>query len=173
MNITALRPKFIGCLEPIADIFIKLRFTPNMVSCTSLICGLACAYLFFCREFALGAVLLIISAVLDLVDGTVARKTGRESKFGAVFDWIVDKYVNSLVLLGVGMSGIAIISPYLPLTPGQEIYADLFVVALAIIGSIMRKWALRRERTVKSTIRWSVSASSEGPRRLFSSSSAV
>ena len=137
MNITALRPKFIGCLEPIADIFIKLRFTPNMVSCTSLICGLACAYLFFCREFALGAVLLLISAILDLVDGTVARKTGRESKFGAVFDWIVDQYVDSHVLLGVGMSGIAIISPYLPLAPEQTVYADLFVVALAIIGSLM------------------------------------
>ena len=82
MNITALRPKFIGCLEPVADIFIRLKFTPNMISVMSLIAGLITAYLFFRQLFAAGAIFLVLSAVLDLVDGTVARKTGNESKFG-------------------------------------------------------------------------------------------
>ncbi|MDD3406553.1 MAG: CDP-alcohol phosphatidyltransferase family protein [Methanomicrobium sp.] len=137
MNITALRPKFIGCLEPVAGIFIRLGFTPNMISVMSLIAGLITAYLFFTRNFALGAVFLLISAVLDLVDGTVARKTGRESKFGAVFDWIVDKYVDSLVLLGIGLSGAAIISPYISIAGVNGYIIDFAVVSLAIIGSLM------------------------------------
>ncbi|MDD4126998.1 MAG: CDP-alcohol phosphatidyltransferase family protein [Methanomicrobium sp.] len=137
MNITALRPKFIGCLEPVADLFIKLRFTPNMISVLSLAAGLITAYLFFRQNFLAGAVFLLLSAVFDLVDGTVARKTGHESKFGAVFDWIVDKYVDSLVLLGIGLSGVAIISPYLTISGVNGYIIDFAVVSLAIIGSLM------------------------------------
>lgn len=137
MNITALRPKVIGCLEPLANIFIKLHFTPNIISVLSLAAGIAAAYLFFSMNFLSGAAMLFISAILDLVDGTVARKTGKETRFGAVFDWIVDKYVDSIVLLGIGLSGIAIISGYLPVPAEYVPAVDFAVVALAIIGSLM------------------------------------
>ena len=137
MNITALRPKFIGCLEPLANIFIKLRLTPNIISVFSLLAGAGAAYLFFYQYFVSGAIMLLVSAVLDLIDGTVARKTGKETKFGAVFDWIVDKYVDSIVLLGIGLSGIAIVSGYLPVPPQYVPAVDFAVVAIAIIGSLM------------------------------------
>jgi archaetidylinositol phosphate synthase len=67
------------------------------------------------------------------VDGSVARKTNAHSNFGAVFDWIVDKYVDALVLLGIGLSGIAIISQYIAV----PVYTDFACVAFAIIGSLM------------------------------------
>ena len=133
MNITALRPRFIRYLEPVADIFVRLRITPNQISLLSLAAGLLCALLFFQRQFLPGALALLLSAVLDLVDGSVARKTGAHSDFGAVFDWIVDKYVDALALLGIGLAGIPIVSRFFPLPP----VADFGVVALAIIGSLM------------------------------------
>lgn len=133
MNITALRPRFIGYLEPVADIFVKAGITPNQISLLSLIFGIACAICFFDRHFFLGSVFLFISALLDLIDGSVARKIDRQTKFGAVFDWIVDKYVDALVLLGIGLSGIAIISRFIPVTPS----VDFGIVTLAIIGSLM------------------------------------
>ena len=133
MNITALRPRFIRYLEPLADVFIRLRITPNQISMLALIAGIACAYLFFQRQFFWGSMCLILSAVFDLVDGSVARKTHAHSDFGAVFDWIVDKYVDALVLLGVGLSGISIISQYIAVPP----IADFAIAALAIIGSLM------------------------------------
>jgi len=133
MNITALRPRFIRYLEPLADIFIRLKITPNQISMLALIAGIACAYLFFQRQFFWGSMCLILSAVFDLVDGSVARKTHAHSNFGAVFDWIVDKYVDALVLLGVGLSGIPIISQYIAVSPT----ADFAIAALAIIGSLM------------------------------------
>ena len=133
MNITALRPRFIRYLEPVADVFIRLRITPNQISMLALIAGIACAYLFFQRQFLWGSISLILSAVFDLVDGSVARKTNAHSNFGAVFDWIVDKYVDALVLLGVGLSGISIVSQYLAVPP----IADFVIAAFAIIGSLM------------------------------------
>ena len=133
MNITALRPRFIRYLEPIADVFVRLRITPNQISVLALIAGFACAYFFFQRQFVWGSLALILSAIFDLVDGSVARKTNSHSNFGAVFDWIVDKYVDALVLLGVGLSGISIISQSIAVPP----FTDYAIVAFAIIGSLM------------------------------------
>ncbi len=133
MNITAFRPIFMKYLEPVAEVFVRLKITPNQISLLSLLAGITCALLFLQQEFLLGSVALLVSAIFDLIDGSVARKTGAHTDFGAVFDWIVDKYVDALVILGIGLSGIAIISQYYPVPPGT----DFGIVALAIIGSLM------------------------------------
>jgi archaetidylinositol phosphate synthase len=133
MNITALRPRFMKYLEPVAEIFVTLKITPNQISLLSLLAGIVCALLFFRREFLLGSLALLASAIFDLIDGSVARKTDAHTNFGAVFDWIVDKYVDALVLLGIGLAGIQIVSQYISVTP----MADFAVVAFAIIGSLM------------------------------------
>ena len=77
--------------------------------------------------------MLFVSAVLDLTDGSVARNTNNETRFGAVFDWIVDKYVDAIVILGIGLSGVPIISQFI-LVPQ---IADFAIVTIAIIGSLM------------------------------------
>ena len=133
MNITAYRSRFIGYLEPVADLFVRARITPNQISLLSLLLGILCAVLFWKNQFLFGSLSLLASAILDLVDGSVARKTGAHTNFGAVFDWIVDKYVDALALLGAGLSGIAVLSPWVQLTPGE----NLAIVALAITGSLM------------------------------------
>lgn len=133
MNITAYRSRVIAYLEPVADLFVRVGITPNQISLLALVSGVLCAVFFCRREFLLGCLALFASALFDLIDGSVARKTGAHTDFGAVFDWIVDKYVDALALLGVGLSGIPVISPLLPSIP----LADFTVVAFAIIGSLM------------------------------------
>jgi len=133
MNITALRPRFMKYLEPVAAVFVRCHITPNQISVLSLVAGIACAVLFFYHQFLWGSLALFLSAILDLVDGSVARMTDSHTKFGAVFDWIVDKYVDALVLLGIGLSGTAIISQYVAVPP----VTDFAIVAFAIIGSLM------------------------------------
>jgi archaetidylinositol phosphate synthase len=133
MNITALRPRFVKYLEPVAEIFVRLGTTPNQISLLALIAGGICAVLFFRHEFLLGSLALLVSAIFDLIDGSVARRTNAHTNFGAVFDWIVDKYVDAIALLGIGLSGIPIISQLLQVPP----LADFAVVAIAITGSLM------------------------------------
>jgi archaetidylinositol phosphate synthase len=133
MNITALRPRFIEYLEPVAEVCIRLGLTPNQISLLSVIFGLACAVSFLGYQFLLGAVLLFISALLDLVDGSVARKMHSQTNFGAVVDWVADKYVDCFALLGIGLSGLPIITRFTSLSP----VADWGVAGLAIIGSML------------------------------------
>jgi len=133
MNITALRPRILRYIEPVSLLFVRAGITPNQVSVLSLTFGILCAVCYVKQLFILGSILLFLSGVLDLVDGSVARKTDTGTRFGAVFDWIVDKYVDALVLLGIGLSGVAIVTWFAPLPP----VSDFAVVAVAIIGSLM------------------------------------
>ncbi|HQC35104.1 MAG TPA: CDP-alcohol phosphatidyltransferase family protein, partial [Methanoculleus sp.] len=133
MNITSLRPKFIKYSEPVASFFIRLGITPNQVSMLSVLFGLSCALAFSQRYFLAGSLLLVVSAVLDLVDGSVARRNHTESRFGAVFDWVADKYVDAAVILGVGFSGIPIVSHLVSVPP----IADFGVVGIALAGSLI------------------------------------
>ncbi|MCQ8894579.1 MAG: CDP-alcohol phosphatidyltransferase family protein [Methanolinea sp.] len=133
MNITALRPRFMRYIEPLAVLFSRAGLSANQVSFLALLCGILCAILFSLRLFLAGSIALLASVVLDLVDGSVARQTSTQTRFGAVFDWIVDKYVDALVLAGIGVSGIPLVSRLFSLPPT----ADFLVVALAITGSLM------------------------------------
>lgn len=133
MNITALRPRFVRYLEPVAEVFVRLKITPNQISLLALLAGIACAVLFFQREFFWGSLALLVSAIFDLIDGSVARKTNAHTDFGAVFDWIVDKYVDAIALMGIGLAGIPVISQYFAVPP----VADFGIVAFAITGSLM------------------------------------
>jgi archaetidylinositol phosphate synthase len=133
MNVTALRPRFMRYLEPVADLCVKVGLTPNQISVLSIGLAVICAVLFLYQHYFLGALALFASAILDLVDGSVARKMQNATRFGAAFDWIADKYVDALAILGAGFSGIAILTRYLPVPAA----ADLAVVALALFGSMM------------------------------------
>jgi archaetidylinositol phosphate synthase len=133
MNITTLRPRLICHLEPVGRAFARAGITPNQISLLSLLLGIGAMLLFALRSFPSGSLLLLASAVLDLVDGHVSRIQNSGTRFGAVFDWIVDKYVDTLALLGVGISGIPIITRVIGAPP----VADPAVVMLAIIGSMM------------------------------------
>ena len=133
MNITALRPRLICRLEPVGRVFARAGFTPNQISLLSLLLGIAAMLSFAAQSFPLGSVLLLLSAVLDLVDGHVSRIQNTGTRFGAIFDWIVDKYVDTLALLGIGLSGI----PILTRLAGVPAAADAGVVMVAIIGSMM------------------------------------
>ena len=133
MNITALRPRLICHLEPLGKAFALAGFTPNQISLLSLLLGVAAMLLFAVRSFPLGSLVLLASAVLDLVDGHVSRIQNSGTRFGAVFDWIVDKYVDTLAMIGVGISGIPIITRIIQAPP----IADPVVVMVAILGSMM------------------------------------
>ncbi|MFA5332739.1 MAG: CDP-alcohol phosphatidyltransferase family protein [Methanoregula sp.] len=133
MNITALRPRFKQYLEPVAGLFVRCGITPNQCSFLALVAGLCAAVLFFERQFLIGSLLLVLSALFDLIDGSIARQTNSHTNFGAVFDWIVDKYVDALVLLAIGLSGIQIVSGILPVPAA----ADFAVAGFAMAGSLM------------------------------------
>ncbi len=78
----------------LARVFIALRLTPNAITGLALAAACGAGY-FLARGRPLGAGLLILtSGFLDMLDGTVARLTGRRTRFGAMLDSSLDRYAE-------------------------------------------------------------------------------
>ena len=74
---------------------------PNTISILASLVGLISAYYFMQGRTATGGIILLVSGILDTLDGTVARLGERDSKFGATLDSTLDRYVEMFVFMGI------------------------------------------------------------------------
>lgn len=78
---------------------------PNSITTISLLVSCLAGIAYGMRFPLLGAVGLVGSGFVDMLDGSVARATGMTTRFGAVYDHVLDRYAEFAVLLGVGVGG--------------------------------------------------------------------
>jgi CDP-diacylglycerol--glycerol-3-phosphate 3-phosphatidyltransferase len=84
---------------PFAKIFIKLGFSPDLVTLFGTVGVVFSSIVFFSQgEFLWGSILFSMFVGLDAVDGTVARLLNRNSKWGAFFDSVLDRIADGVVL---------------------------------------------------------------------------
>ena len=79
----------------------KGRLDPNLLTILGAMLCLIAAAAFGAGQFLLGALLLALGGLCDLVDGVVARHHGIETKFGAFLDSTMDRLVDMAVMLGL------------------------------------------------------------------------
>ncbi|MEN8221927.1 MAG: CDP-diacylglycerol--serine O-phosphatidyltransferase [Acidobacteriota bacterium] len=68
----------------------RFSFLPSLFSLLSLFAGFLAVFQIFKEDFSKAIFLIMASAVLDGLDGTVARLTNTESNFGVQLDSLVD-----------------------------------------------------------------------------------
>jgi phosphatidylglycerophosphate synthase len=88
-------------------LFSKLGISPNTWTFLALflaVCGFLS--LAICQDLVKALGFFVLAGFLDMVDGAVARVTGRASALGAFLDGVVDRYVELLLYLGLLLYGI-------------------------------------------------------------------
>ncbi len=101
-----LRPMATVVLKPIARGLIRLHVTADALTIAgTLIMALAGVTAAAGNLFA-SALLMLVSAPMDALDGTVARMSGIKSKFGAFLDSTSDRYAEGFVLGGILIYGL-------------------------------------------------------------------
>ncbi|SMP16889.1 Phosphatidylglycerophosphate synthase [Desulfurobacterium pacificum] len=103
MNITSKRDSLKKLYSPFGWLLAKANVSPNVITLLAVITGTFAAFLYYSGHPVLGAFLLFSSGILDLCDGYVAVNNRKATKFGAVFDWIADKWVDGFVLGAVAL----------------------------------------------------------------------
>ncbi len=98
MNLTKKRENLKKIYTPVGVLLYKLHMPPNLITLLSLTTGMLAAYFFYHGKLLTAVAFLVMSGLFDLADGIVARLSDKASKFGAVFDWIADKWVDGFVL---------------------------------------------------------------------------
>jgi len=89
-------------LAPFVNLFIKLGVSPDAVTLVGTIGVSAGALVFFPQGELLIGVLVITAFVFsDLIDGYMARTSGRVSKFGAFFDSTLDRIGDGAIFGGL------------------------------------------------------------------------
>ena len=86
-----------------AKAFLKLRFTPNLVTVIALITGILAAFFNFYGNIIIALLLLWISGYLDSVDGAMARKLGLTTPFGTLLDITFDRIVELSIIISVAL----------------------------------------------------------------------
>src|SRR6185436_16905314 len=91
--------KFI--LNAFVNLFTALRVSPNILTLTGLAINIFAAVLLGKGMFTLAGLVILFAGLFDMVDGEVARRTGRVTKFGAFFDSVIDRYSDMVLFLGL------------------------------------------------------------------------
>lgn len=128
----ALKPT----LEKIGRGFASTGLSPNFWTSIGLGFALFSAIVYGLGiEFGLiiGGVLLLISGFFDMVDGQVARVTGKTSKKGEYLDSMFDKIAEVAIFMGILVGG----------------YAESYLVCLAITLSLLVSYARAKSDIIK------------------------
>ncbi len=89
-------------LMPVVRLFLRLGISPDAVTLVGTLGVVAGALIFFPQGMLLAGVLFITAFVFsDLVDGQMARLSGRSSPFGAFWDSTLDRIGDGAIFGGL------------------------------------------------------------------------
>lgn len=99
------RKWFKGFGDAAAAFLLKLGLTANAVTLIGCLGHIGAFWLAYKGYFTWAGVLLVVFAVFDFFDGTMARMStnGKGTKFGAVLDSTTDRYAEFLIFGGILM----------------------------------------------------------------------
>ena len=87
----------------------RTRVTPNALTATGVtLCGLAAAIVFFENRneilfYWLGAFVFVVGSILDILDGALARTSGKGTPFGAFLDSTTDRVSEGFMLGAIAL----------------------------------------------------------------------
>jgi len=114
-------------LSPVVKSALKLNLSPNAITLIGLIITLLASYFYAKGYFRIAGLILLLAGLCDAIDGEVARKANKVSKFGAFLDSTIDRFEEFFVFGGILF--------YYSMVR-QDILLSI-VVYLILLGSIM------------------------------------
>ncbi|MHB0868318.1 MAG: CDP-alcohol phosphatidyltransferase family protein [Chloroflexota bacterium] len=146
-----LRPYARRAAEYPARLLARLGFTPNALTIIGLLLNGVVALVLVMGNPVLGGVLVLFANAFDMLDGALARVSGKGSRFGAFFDSTLDRYAEAVTYLGVMAwlfslgDGLALLAAYLSIVGSLMVsYTRARAEGLGVHGEV--GWLPRPER---------------------------
>jgi phosphatidylglycerophosphate synthase len=98
-----MRYYFFWLINPLWRLVLASGLSANAVTGLAAVLGAGAAVAAGFGRFALAGWLFILSGTLDVFDGRLARARNQVSPAGAAIDSILDRYTDSLMLVGLGI----------------------------------------------------------------------
>src|SRR5574340_1301530 len=97
-------------VEPYAALLARTGLSPNLLTVAGFGISIVAAILAGLQLWLAAGVVSIAGAAFDMLDGAVARATGRSSRFGAFLDSTLDRWGEGVVYAGI-VAGAVLVRP--------------------------------------------------------------
>lgn len=130
-------------IDPFVKLLIKIGVTPNVVTTIGLVINILAAIVFIIGAeygdrgdlsyIGWGCGLILFAGLFDMLDGQVARHGNMSSRFGALYDSVLDRYSELIMFLGICY--------YLT---ANHYFISSLIAFIALIGSLMVSYVRAR-----------------------------
>lgn len=95
------RDRVKGVFEPIALALGRLGLTPDALTLLGFAITVGGAGLIALQHWTIGGLVVLAGGIFDMFDGTLARATGRVSRWGAFMDSVFDRSGEAIVYMAI------------------------------------------------------------------------
>ena len=120
-------------LDPIVRALARVGVTPNMLTVAGFVGNAIAAVLVVQGWLIAAGIVVLLASAIDLLDGALARATGKVTPFGGVFDSVLDRLSEAVVLFGIC---------WYQLDLGN--HEEALLAFVAVVGSLMVSYTRAR-----------------------------
>ena len=142
----SMKRGYLRVIEPAADFFVRRRVNPNTITTVGTLCSMAAGVIYATGHIRTAGWVLGLTALFDVLDGTVARRTGRSTVFGAFYDSTLDRVADGAVLGGLAIFFAR--NDVLHLVPSWTATPMVAVTLLCIIGTFLTSYTRARAESL-------------------------
>ena len=123
-----LRSQVDAAVKPIGNSIRKSGVSADMITTIGIVMAVACAIAIGAGALRLGFLLLVLTGIPDLLDGAVAKASGKSTLRGAFFDSVSDRLTDGLLFGGIA---------YYLAASGEQPWVVMLPVAGYVTASIV------------------------------------
>jgi len=129
-------------IQPLIGLLARAGVTPNAITMVGFLINIVAAAVFIwganeargdLRVVGWGGAIILLGGLFDMIDGRLARVSGQESQYGALFDSVLDRYSELVMFLGICYYLVA-----------QHYFWSSLFAFIAMIGSLMVSYVRAR-----------------------------
>ena len=119
---------YLRLIDPVADWCVRHGVHPNTITVIGTLCTVVGGVVYGTGHISVGGFFLGLTAIFDVLDGTVARRSGLASTFGAFLDSTLDRLADGFVLGGLAV--------FYALNQTHHSWASVPMVVVCLLGLI-------------------------------------
>jgi CDP-diacylglycerol--glycerol-3-phosphate 3-phosphatidyltransferase len=135
-----LKNGYLRVIDPIADWLVRRGVHPNTITAVGTACTIAGGVIYATGHIMTAGWFLGLTALFDVLDGTVARRSNKSSTFGAFLDSTLDRLADGALLAGLAV--------FYAVNPLHRSVPMVVVALLALIGAFLTSYTRARAESL-------------------------
>jgi CDP-diacylglycerol--glycerol-3-phosphate 3-phosphatidyltransferase len=131
-----IKKGYLRLVDPVADWFVRWRIHPNTITVIGTLCTIVGGIIYGTGHIRTAGWFLGLTALFDVLDGTVARRSNKSSTFGAFLDSTLDRLADGAVMAGL--------ATFYALNPVHRSVPMVVVCMLGLIGAFLTSYTRAR-----------------------------